>query len=104
MAGAVKAVFPKVLCDRPTFAAKRDFYVPPRVAARDCVVGQRACARRMRQPGRDGCALRCFVAYRGTDIIGRNHAQVGERRADETLVRARARDKDDRRSGEAGGA
>jgi len=38
------AVFPKVVCDRPTSAAKPDCYVAPCVAARDCVFRQRACA------------------------------------------------------------
>ena len=58
----------------------------------------------MRKPGRDGRALRCVIAYSGTDIGRRNHAQAGERRANETLVRAGARNKDDRGTGEAGGA
>ena len=31
-------MFPKVPCDRPTFAATRGFSVPPRAAGRDCVL------------------------------------------------------------------
>ena len=40
----------------------------------------------------------------GPDVARRNHAQAGERRADEALVRAGAGFYDDRRTGEAGGA
>ena len=80
---ASEAMFPKVLRDRPRFAAKRDF--PPRVAARDCVFRQRACARRLREHCRDGCALRRFVTLGGAHVAGRHHAQAGEPDALKTL-------------------
>ena len=61
-AGPSRAMFPKVPCDRPTFAATRGYCVPPRASRRACVLRQRARARRMRRLGRNGRALRCFVA------------------------------------------
>jgi hypothetical protein len=98
------AVFLKVLCDRPTFAATRSDCVPPRVPGRAWVLGQRARARRMCQFGRDGRTLRRFVALSGPYITRRNHTQAGEQRAGEALVRAGAGFYDDRRTGEAGAA
>src|SRR5258707_2367430 len=98
------AVFLKVLRDRPTFAATQSECVPPRVPGRAWVLSQRARARRMRQFGRDGRALRRFVALSGSYIARRNHTQAGERRAGEALVRAGAGFYDDRRTGEAGAA
>jgi hypothetical protein len=97
-------MFLKVLRDRPTFAATRSDCVPPRAPTRDCVLSQRARARRMRQFGRDGRALRRFVALGRPYITRHNHTQAGERRAREALVRAGAGFYDDRRTGEAGAA
>jgi hypothetical protein len=98
------AVFLKVLRDRPTFAATRSDCVPPRVPGQAWVLSQRARARRMRQFGRDGRALRRFVPLSGPYITRHNHTQAGERRAGEALVRAGAGFYDDRRAGEAGAA
>src|SRR5258708_22587680 len=92
----------KVLRDRPTFAATRSDCVPPRVPGRAWVLSQRARARRMRQFGRDGRALRRFVALSGPYITRHNHTQAGERRARATLGPARAGFYDDRRTGGAG--
>jgi hypothetical protein len=56
------AVFLKVPCDRPTFAAPRGYCIPPRGPGRACVRNQRTRARGMRRLGRDGRVLRRFVA------------------------------------------
>jgi hypothetical protein len=57
-----RAVFLKVPCDRPTFAATRGYCIPPRGPRRACVRNQRARARGMRRLGRDGRVIRRFVA------------------------------------------
>lgn len=57
-----RAVFLKVPCDRPTFAATRGYCIPPRGPWRACVRNQRARARGMRRLGRDGRVIRRFVA------------------------------------------
>src|ERR1700674_2974270 len=98
------AVFQKVLYDRPTFGATRSDCVPPHVPGRAWVLRERARAWRMRRLGRDGHALRRFVALSIPHIACHNHTQAGERRAGEALVRAGAGFYDDRRTGEAGAA
>src|SRR3979409_1968244 len=70
------AVFLKVLRDSPTFAAIRSECVPPRVPGRAWALSQRARARRMRQFGRDGRALRRFVALSGPYITHHNHTHT----------------------------
>ena len=104
--GAVlsRVMFPKAPCDRPTFAATRNYWVPPRTSRRACVLRQRARAWRMRRLGRNSSALRCVVAFRRPDVTRRNHTQACERRAREALVRAGAGFHDDRCTGEAGAA
>src|SRR3984957_17692644 len=58
----------------------------------------------MRRFRRNGHALRRFVVLRRPHITRRNHAQSGERRARQALVRAGASFYDDRRASEAGAA
>ena len=96
-----RAMFPKVPCDRPRFAATRGYCVPPRASRRACVLRQRTRARRVRRRGRGGRAVRCFVALTRPHVARHNHTQAGERRAREALVRAGAGFHDDRCTGEA---
>ena len=76
-----RVMFPKAPCDRPTFAATRSYWVPPRTSRRACVLRQRARAWRMRRLGRNSSALRCVGAIRRPDVTRRNHTQACERRA-----------------------
>src|SRR6476620_2098202 len=97
-------MFPKVPCDRPTFAATRSYCVPPRTSRRACVLRRRARAWRMRRHGRNSSALRCVVAIPRPDVTRSDYTQACERRAREALVRAGAGFHDDRCTGEAGAA
>ena len=99
-----RVMFPKVPCDRPTFAATRSYWVPPRTSRRACGLRRRARAWRMRRLGRNSSALRCVGAIRRPDVTRRNHTQACERRAREALVRAGAGFHDDRCTGEVGAA
>ena len=53
-------------------------------------LSQCARARRMRRPGRERRELRRFVALKRSDLGDHHHAQTGERRARQALVRAGA--------------
>ena len=100
-AGLRRAAFLGVLRGRPTFSATRDTCVPPRAVGRARFAGERTRARRMRGARRKRHALRRLVALGGTDTARHHHAQEGERRAREALVRAGAGFGDDGRAGKA---